>query len=109
MDNESYSENEYSILQLISRFRHICVKLIPPFLQFHFSRHKPHSLSLQKAVKKIKIAFQELGGTFIKLGQMLSARPDIVGPELSDELRNLLDKQVSMPFKIAKNIIETEL
>ncbi|KKP59754.1 MAG: 2-polyprenylphenol 6-hydroxylase, partial [Candidatus Roizmanbacteria bacterium GW2011_GWA2_34_18] len=109
MDNEFFSENEYSTLQLVSRFRYICAKLIPPFLHFHFSRHKPRSLSLQEAVKKIRIAFQELGGTFIKLGQMLSARPDIVGPELSDELRNLLDKQASMPFKIIKNIVEVEL
>src|SRR5262249_24677368 len=35
---------------------------------------------------RIRLASTELGTTFIKLGQMLSTRPDVVGPELSREL-----------------------
>src|SRR5947199_1873666 len=38
---------------------------------------------------RIRLALTELGTTFIKLGQMLSTRPDVVGPELSRELGQL--------------------
>ncbi|MEZ6087881.1 MAG: AarF/UbiB family protein [Pirellulaceae bacterium] len=38
---------------------------------------------------RIRLALTELGPTFIKLGQILSARPDLVGPSLASELRQL--------------------
>jgi ubiquinone biosynthesis protein len=38
---------------------------------------------------RIRLALTELGTTFIKLGQMLSTRPDVIGPELSLELGQL--------------------
>ncbi len=38
---------------------------------------------------RIREATTELGTTFIKLGQMLSTRPDLIGPELADELVKL--------------------
>src|SRR5205807_7572096 len=38
---------------------------------------------------RIRLALTELGTTFIKLGQILSTRPDLVGPELADELGQL--------------------
>lgn len=109
MDNESFSEYEWSLTQSIKRFWYICTKLVPPFLAFHFSRHNSHSVKFQTAIKQIRVAFQELGTTFIKLGQMLSSRPDIVGPELSDELRNLLDNQPSLSFSTIKKTVESEL
>jgi hypothetical protein len=36
---------------------------------------------------RLRLAMAELGPTFIKLGQMLSTRPDLVGVKLADELR----------------------
>src|SRR5436190_24188210 len=38
---------------------------------------------------RIRLALTELGTTFIKLGQMLSTRADLVGPSLADELAQL--------------------
>ena len=38
---------------------------------------------------RIRLALTELGTTFIKLGQILSTRPDLVGPELAAELGHL--------------------
>jgi len=39
--------------------------------------------------ERVRLAFTELGTTFIKLGQVLSTRPDLVGPELARELTHL--------------------
>jgi ubiquinone biosynthesis protein len=47
-----------------------------------------------KLEERVRLAFTELGTTFIKLGQVLSTRPDLVGPELAMELAHL---QTSTP------------
>ena len=44
--------------------------------------------------QRIRLAFTELGATFIKLGQMLSTRPDLVGPDMA---RELADLQIAVP------------
>lgn len=42
-----------------------------------------------KIEERVRLAFTELGTTFIKLGQVLSTRPDLVGPEMARELAHL--------------------
>lgn len=51
----------------------------------------------------------ELGPTFIKFGQLLSTRPDLIGPELADELSNLQSQTPSDPFDVVKALIEEDL
>jgi len=47
------------------------------------------SIPSLKVEERVRLAFTELGTTFIKLGQVLSTRPDLVGPELANELAHL--------------------
>ena len=42
----------------------------------------------KKSPANLRKAFEELGPTFIKIGQILSTRPEIIGEEYSDELAN---------------------
>ena len=64
------------------------------------------SLSLQKDPGNVRIAFEELGPTFIKIGQILSTRTDMVSQEFADELKKLHSSVKSDPFDIMKPQIE---
>jgi len=54
-------------------------------------------------------ALQALGPAYIKFGQVLSTRPDVVGSELAVQLRVLQDKLPPFPVDIAKAEVEKEL
>jgi ubiquinone biosynthesis protein len=59
--------------------------------------------------ERLRKAMQELGPTFIKLGQMLSTRPDLIGEDVVDDLAILRDKLPPFPAKQARKIIEADL
>ena len=50
-----------------------------------------------------------MGTTFIKLGQFLATRPDIIGESLSKQLEKLQDKLPPFPLSDAKAIIKSDL
>jgi ubiquinone biosynthesis protein len=51
----------------------------------------------------------ELGPTFVKFGQLLSTRPDVVPPDIVAELRGLQDDVRPVPFEQAREVVEAEL
>ena len=59
--------------------------------------------------EKLRLMFQDLGTTFIKLGQLLSTRPDMVGDKISSELSKLQDDNPAISYDEVKTIIEREL
>ncbi len=58
---------------------------------------------------RIRLALEELGPTFIKLGQLLSTRPDLVPVRIAQELEKLQDQAPPFPAEAARRIIEQEL
>ena len=58
---------------------------------------------------KLRLMLQELGTTFIKLGQLLSTRPDVVGENIATELENLQDDNPAISYEQVKTIVEREL
>jgi ubiquinone biosynthesis protein len=54
-------------------------------------------------------ALTDLGPTFIKFGQVMSTRPDVIGTKLADELSRLQDSVTPWPFDDMRGIIEEEL
>ncbi|UKM63871.2 AarF/UbiB family protein [Flavobacteriaceae bacterium GSB9] len=58
---------------------------------------------------KMRLVCEELGPTFIKFGQILSNRPDLVPLELTFELEKLQDNVPPMSENEAKQVVETEL
>jgi ubiquinone biosynthesis protein len=51
----------------------------------------------------------ELGPTFVKFGQLLSTRPDVLPPDIIAELRGLQDDVRSFPFEHVEQVIEEDL
>lgn len=59
--------------------------------------------------ERIRLIMEELGPTYIKLGQMLSNRPDLVPEPLIKEMEKLLDKVPPFSTEKAREIIEDQL
>ena len=59
--------------------------------------------------EKLRLALEELGPTFIKLGQLLSTRADLLSPDYRAELTKLQDAAPAVPSEVIKDIIEREL
>ena len=80
------------------------------FKRLPFRNKKEEELDLDDTFEmRIRLSFEELGPTFIKLGQLLSTRPDLVGQDLAHELTKLQDAAPPIPFETVKEIIESEL
>ena len=63
----------------------------------------------KKPGERLKIALEELGPIFIKFGQLLSTRPDVVPSEIAGSLKILQDDLPHFPEKLAIEIIEKEI
>ncbi len=59
--------------------------------------------------QRVRLAIEELGATFIKLGQFLSTRADLLPPEYQTELAKLQDAAPSFDPEIARERVEAEL
>lgn len=59
--------------------------------------------------ERLKLVFEELGPTFVKFGQLLSNRPDLIPETFVEELKKLQDDVAPAPFEVMKAQIEREL
>jgi ubiquinone biosynthesis protein len=61
------------------------------------------------APERLRLAFEELGPTFVKLGQLLSTRPDLVPDTYIEEFTKLQDNVQPLPYETVKATIESAL
>ncbi|HWN23293.1 MAG TPA: AarF/UbiB family protein, partial [Gaiellaceae bacterium] len=59
--------------------------------------------------RHLRELLDELGPTFVKFGQLLSTRPDVVPPDIVAELRGLQDDVRPFPFERVRAVVEAEL
>ncbi len=58
---------------------------------------------------RLRRLFEDLGGTFVKFGQMLALQPDILSPEYCNALFDLLDRVEPFPYAEVRRVVSEEL
>lgn len=81
----------------------------PDFIKDFLKSSGGEALARQPWNTRVRMALSELGPTFIKLGQVLSTRPDLVGTALADELQCLQSHAPAHPSSKVRETIELEL
>ena len=87
---------------------------IPTTLKIFFDfiaigSNKKITNSAKRPGEKLCDALEGMGTTFIKLGQFLATRPDIIGQKLTDDLEKLQDKLPPFDTTISKEILKKEI
>jgi ubiquinone biosynthesis protein len=79
------------------------------FSRFVPRKYRRTPAELQKsAPERLRAAFEELGPTFVKLGQLLSSRSDLLPENFVKELARLQDNVSPLPFTVIKHSVERE-
>ena len=97
---------KYGFGDLVDRLR--ISQYLEVGLQLIVRERREHIAALSTA-ERVRMALEELGPTFIKLGQVLSTRPDVVPAELIDELTELQQHVPPFPFEQVREIVEADL
>ena len=98
-------------IKIISKFHEIpkIIKIFSYFLSFSFSKSNKFEEKNINEKQRLCNSIQEMGTTFIKLGQFLSTRPDIIGNEVAKQLETLQDKLPPFSSEESKKIMKNEL
>jgi ubiquinone biosynthesis protein len=82
---------------------------IATVLAKHGLRDRRSDEPLRERAKRLRAALEELGPTFAKLGQVLSTRPDLLPPEVIEELASLQDRVPPLEEAEVVAVMEEEL
>ncbi|MCK4528600.1 hypothetical protein KAW18_14615 [candidate division WOR-3 bacterium] len=91
---------KYGFRDIVDRIP-IAKKIVPFKIQERFLK--------KSSAERLRLAFEELGPTFVKFGQLLSVRADILPPDFIRELSKLQDEVAPIPFEMIKSVVEEEL
>ncbi|MEF9979166.1 MAG: ubiquinone biosynthesis regulatory protein kinase UbiB [Thermomonas sp.] len=80
------------------------LKLMRPFVP-----RASAQVASQTRGARLRLALQELGPIFVKFGQILSTRRDLVPPDIAEELTHLQDRVAPFDGETARTLVETEL
>ena len=95
------------ILNIASKFKKppVSITILFQLLSISFSKNNQQKLNTNEG-ERLSNSLESMGTTFIKLGQFLATRPDIIGEELSAKLENLQDRLPPFSINQAQEIIK---
>ncbi len=70
---------------------------------------RPAAVRRAAVARQVRLACEELGPAFVKLGQLASVRPDVFAPETVFELERLRDRLPPVPIDAVRSVLEREL
>jgi ubiquinone biosynthesis protein len=82
---------------------------VGPYIEMGLRIGLRESLEKLSRAERVRMALEELGPTFVKMGQILSTRPDLIPLDLIEELSKLQDNVPPFAFEQVKEIVEEEL
>jgi ubiquinone biosynthesis protein len=80
-------------------------KLFPGRARFRLPT-KGKTTDASTVYERIRLALEELGPTFVKFGQIMSTRAELLPPEMIDQLKKLQDHAKPLPFSEVRAVIE---
>ena len=86
----------------------LSLKIFFKLFSIKFSKKNNETLNLSDE-ERLCNSIQNMGTSFIKLGQFLSTRPDIIGEKLSNKLEKLQDRVPEFPLSEAKEILKKNI
>jgi len=88
--------------------RSVAVNFAP--LAAHQLRHVRHGpLPATAVAHPLRLTFEDLGGTFVKFGQIMASSPGLFGEQVANEFRSCLDTGRPVPFAAVRREVEDEL
>lgn len=78
-------------------------------IEMQTKEYSERELSKLSIGERLRLSFEELGPTFIKLGQIMSTRPDLLPREIIHEMEKLQDAVAPFSISDVKQVIEFEL
>ncbi len=90
-------------------FDDIVDRIGPDIISRRLLKRRGKKKAEQPTAERIRLALTELGPTFVKFGQLLSTRPDVIPEEYITELEKLQDKVEPFPIEDVKSIFLLEL
>ncbi|WAA13471.1 ABC1 kinase family protein [Fervidibacillus halotolerans] len=105
-----YSQRYHEILNVLMKNGFgFFIKDLGPF-NFLSKKNMPESSVLTKSIsERIRLSLEQLGPTFIKLGQLASTRLDLIPADIAEELAKLQDHVYPTPTEEVITVIEKEL
>ena len=73
-----------------------------------FHKNKNEKIKRLSMPERIRLSFEQLGPTFVKLGQILSTRPDLIPKEFIEEFKKLQDQVPAFDFSLVEKQFEKE-
>jgi ubiquinone biosynthesis protein len=90
------------------QFGVIVQKLFPGVHRYRGFQNAPIE-EVTSEYARMRMAIEELGPTYIKFGQIMSTRQEVLPPGLIEELKKLQDRTNPLPYEVIKNVIQKNL
>lgn len=74
--------------------------------RFILNRFTPYHIEKLSTAERLRMSFEQLGPTFVKLGQVLAGRPDLIPLDWSEEFRKLHDRVTPVEFSEIEKILK---